>query len=145
MADTILLKHQNKSNMPMRIQYFYDGRAVVRFGVIELPVEKSAWIDRAFMMGFRLDPETDRPLELADIRRMANGQVVIAPEPEATESAESAGEDVEGTDIGGQPASDDGVRESELPGSDSLPEEGLDGSIGDGVEASDSGDESASD
>ena len=144
MAETILLKHQNKSNMPMRIQYFYDGRAVVRFGVIELPVEKSAWIDRAFMMGFRLDPETDRPLELADIRRMAAGEVVIVA-PAEPESTESAGEDVEGTDTGGQPSSDDGVRESELPGSDSLPEEGLDGSVSDGVEALDSGDEPASD
>jgi len=137
MAETILLKHQNKSNMPLRIQYFYDGRATVRFGVIELPVDKAAWIDRAFMMGYRLDPETDRPYELGEIRRLALGQVVIAPAEQ--ESAESAGEDVEGTDVGGLPVGEDGVRESEQPRDEGVSEPEVDSGVGDGADDDTSG------
>lgn len=111
--------------MPLRVQHFYDGRAEVRFGVIEIPVNKPAWIERAFIMGFRLDPETDRPYDLGQIRAMAAGQPVVATEPQAPESTESAGEDVEGTDDGGQSPSEDGVRESELPGDDGVPEAGM--------------------
>lgn len=134
MAETIFLKHQNRSNMPLRVQYFYDGRATVRFGVIELPVSKPAWIERAFIMGYRLDPETDRPFEIAEIRAMAAGSPVVAPEPQAPESTESAGEDVEGTDDGGQSPSEDGVRESEPEGDGSLPEAGLDSGVGIGAD-----------
>lgn len=103
---SIFLKHQYQSNMPLRTQYFYDGRAPIRFGVIELPADKPAWIDRSFILGFRRDPESGRLLELNEIRAMARA---------AVESTESAGETSEGSDLGGQPAGEDGLRTSEQP------------------------------
>ena len=109
MANTIRLKHQFRTEMPLRVQYFYDGRAQVTQGVIELPADKPAWIDRSFQMGFRLDPETGRQLSLMEVRALATAA-----------SAESAGDTDEGTDGGGQSAGEDGLRESEPTRADSV-------------------------
>lgn len=124
MAEVILIKHSLASNMPFRRMYFYDGETIVRFGVIELPVDKEHWMQRAFMLGFRYDPETGRLLELDEIKKMARA---------IKESAESAGDDVEGTDTGGLPAGEDGLRESELPSDEGIPESGVDSGVSDGA------------
>lgn len=87
----IRLKHQYKDTVPLRTFYFYDGRTVVRNGVIEIPADKPSWLDRAFMVGYRLDPETGKPLELAAIRARA-----AAPATKS-ESTKSAGASVEGS------------------------------------------------
>lgn len=122
MSEVIRLKHQYRSNMPLRVQYFYDGRAEVKYGVIELPVDKPAWIDRAFMIGFRCDPESGRVLTLLEVRALARG-----------DSAESTGETDEGSDGGRQPADEDGVRSSEQPRGEGLLVPVVASGVGDGA------------
>jgi hypothetical protein len=105
----LFLKNVYENTIPEQEYYFYDGRTTVRFGVIELPAENTTWIKRAFGDGFRIDPDSGETLDYYQVITRA-------------ESAVSAGEDVEGTDLGGQPAGEDGLRESELPRDASVPE-----------------------
>lgn len=78
MARTIRLKH-TLYTLPEYVEYFYDGQAVVKNGVIELPADNPTWLQRAWIVGYRLDPETGK--EIADWRTLL-----------VDESAESAGE-----------------------------------------------------
>lgn len=133
MANTIFLKHLYPSNIPLRTQYFYDGRAVVRYGTIELPVDRPAWLDRAFILGFRCDPDTGRAMELTEIRALAEAEL------NAT-STESAGEVDEGLDAGGQPGGADGVRPRKQSRSKSVSKAGLDSGVGDGATVEAEGD-----
>jgi hypothetical protein len=108
----IFLKHLRKNEVPAQLFYFYDGQTVVRYGVIELPADNTTWIKRAVNEGFRLDPDTDELLDYYQIVARA-------------ESAMSAGDNVEGTNLGGQPAGEDGLRESELPRDAGVPASGV--------------------
>jgi len=106
------LKHIHENTLPEQIYYFYDGRTTVRFGVIELPAGNITWLKRAFMEGYRLDPDSGKLLDYYE---------AIA----RSESAMSAGAEVESPDLGGQPVGEDGVRESELPRDASVPASGV--------------------
>lgn len=105
MAETFKLKHIYPNELPDQKFYFYEGEADVHFGVIELPVDPiyEHWAMRAWMKGFRLDPETGVELTRDEVVALARG-----------ESTKSAIEDAdEGTNAGGQPAGEDGVRTSQ--------------------------------
>lgn len=122
MAETLYLKHIYPNELPDQKFYFYEGEVDVHFGVIELPRDPqfTHWVQRAWMKGYRLDPVSGREYGLDELVAML--------------STKSADEDAdEGTDGGGLPAGEDGLRESELPRDESLPEEGLDGGNGDGA------------
>lgn len=129
MADTLYLKHIYPNELPNQKFYFYEGEVDVHFGVIELPRDPGFvhWVQRAWMKGYRLDPVSGRSYELDELVAML--------------STESAVEDAdEGTDAGRLPAGEDGLREGELPRDESLSEEGLDGSDGDGADVREDGD-----
>jgi len=110
--------------------YFYDGRAEVHYGIVTLPAEKPAWIQRVFMKGYRVDPVTGKVLELAEIMHMA--QDAISP-PVAVESTKSAGENVENTHTRGQSARSNRLRESQSDSGKSLSKRGLGDSVSDGI------------
>jgi len=106
------LKHIYPNDLQEQIYYFYDGRTTVRYGVIELPAENITWLKRVFMEGYRIDPDSGKLLDYYEALAKS-------------ESAMSAGAEVEGTDLGGQPVGEDGVRESELPRDASVPASGV--------------------
>lgn len=126
MADKLYLKHIYPNELPQQKFYFYEGEVDVRFGVIELPRDPAFqhWAQRAWMRGYRLDPETGREISRDELIASLS-----------TESASSATQESanEGSDGGGQPTGEDGLRESELPRTDSVPEEGLGSGVSDGA------------
>lgn len=130
MAETVRLLSTKGRAQLIEVFYFYDGETPIKDGIVEIPVDRPEWVQRAYIMGYRFDPETEEVLTLAEAIAGGRKATVAPAEPESTESA---GEDVEGSDFGGLPAGDDGVREGELPRDESVPVEGLDGSVGDGV------------
>lgn len=139
MADVIRLKHTHIGHqIPTRRQYFYEGEVPVNYGVIELPrsPQFAHWALNAWLKGFRIDPDTGRQVSRDELYAMLENkpravetepvgetsteyQFEEIPEsedflstPSAEESTESAGDNVdEGSDSGGQPAGEDGVRE----------------------------------
>ena len=129
-TEVIKLKHIYPNELPDQKFYFYEGECDVHFGVIELPRDPAFthWAQRAWMKGFRLDPETGENVSRDEL------DILLS------DSGKTAGEAVEGTILGGQPASDDGLRESQLTSTNSLPVEGLDSSLGDGDADEASGD-----
>lgn len=62
--DTVSLKH-TIWNTGIRTVYFYEGEAVARDGVITLPRSKPEWIQRAWVLGYQLDPKTGKSIDLA--------------------------------------------------------------------------------
>jgi len=139
MATVRLLSVKGRAQLIERF-YFYDGEVPIVKGVVEVPQDRPEWVQRAYIMGYRHDPETEEMLTLDEA--LAGGKKTPVPYATAVEqeSAESTGETDEGTDGGGQPAGEDGVRESEQPRLESVLEEGLDGGVGDGAAVEGSGD-----
>ena len=131
-TEIIKLKHIYPNELPDQKFYFYEGECDVHYGVIELPRDPAYthWAQRAWMKGYRLDPETGENVSRDELDVLLSG------------SAQSAGEAVEDTISGGQPASEDGLRESELASTGSIPSEGLDSGVGDGDADEAGGDES---
>lgn len=109
------LKHIFPNALPEQEYYFYDGRTKVHYGVIDIPSGNTTWLQRAFQEGYRVHPVSGQLLEWWQVLAL-------------DESALSAGEEVEGSDLGGQPAGEDGLRSSELPRDASVPSEGVDSS-----------------
>lgn len=140
MADTVRLLSTKGRAQLIEVFYFYDGEVPIKDGIVEIPLSHPEWVQRAYIMGYRYDPVTEEVLTLDEALAGGRAAAVAPAEPESTESA---GEDVEGTDVGGQPVGDDGVRESEPESTDSLPEEELDSSVGDGVAVLEEGDDAS--
>ncbi len=122
MAETLYLKHVYPNEVEAQKYYFYEGEVDIHYGVIELPLvpERSHWGMRAWMKGYRLDPETGREITRDELVGLYEGVPLPEPEttetqPETAESTESAGENdgEEDTSTGGQPAGEDGVREGQ--------------------------------
>lgn len=68
-----------------RAVIFYEGELTAKDGVVEVPNDKPEWIRRAWVLGYRLDPENDSEyLRLEDI-------------PTEDKSAKSEGKKNEGT------------------------------------------------
>jgi hypothetical protein len=106
MAEKVLLKHIYPNELPNQKFYFYEGEVDVHFGVIELPRDPAFthWAQRAWMKGYRLDPVSGREISLDELVASLS-----------TKSADSAVQESadEGSDGGGQPAGEDGVRTSQ--------------------------------
>lgn len=113
---SVFLKNQYPNSIQEMKYYFYDGETVVRYGVIEIDASRPEWVRRAYIEGYSLDPASGKALAWADVERL-------------TESAKSAGDDVEGPDTGGQPSSEDWLREGEQPRDASVPQGGVDSSV----------------
>ncbi len=65
MGNTVSLKHT--VHTADRVLYFYDGEAEVKKGVVSVSLDRPEWVQRAWILGYQLDPKTDKPLALADI------------------------------------------------------------------------------
>lgn len=105
MADTVRLMHTHMRGD--RKFYFYEGETDVEGGVISLPTNRPEWIRRAWVMGWRLNPETGATVSVAD---------ALAGNIEAAKTAEdSSKEQDENSDSGRQSGPDNGVREGEQP------------------------------
>lgn len=144
MAETLQLKHTHIGHeQPEYKFYFYEGEADVHFGVIDLPLDPNFehWALRAWLKGYRLDPETNEEITRDELLDRIHGTTNAAPAE--AESTESAGDDVEGTDAGGLAPDADGVRESEPARDEGVSGEGLGSGVGDGSTGEGSGDESA--
>jgi hypothetical protein len=66
------LKHTLPNELPEQRYYFYDGEAIVHFGVIEIPRDGAHqhWAQRAWMKGYRIDPKTGQELSLEEVLRL---------------------------------------------------------------------------
>lgn len=108
MADKVRLLSTKGRAQLIEVFYFYDGEVPIANGVVEIPVDRPEWVQRAYIMGYRHDPVTEEVLTLDEA--LAGGRVPVAPaEPESTKSA---GDDIETVDAGRQPAGNNGVRTS---------------------------------
>lgn len=133
MPDTIELLNPFLRKNPISVMHFYDGRAPIKGGVVTIPTSKPHWVQRALIMGFKFNPD-------GTPYRRENPQPATVEVALVEDSAESAGDTSEGTDGGGLPAGEDGLRESEQPRDGSDDGEGDGGSVGDGVADDPSGD-----
>lgn len=121
--------------------YFYDGELPIEGAVLTIPASRPEWIQRAWIQGFRMTAEGRVIADLAKhIRAELADEAETPVEPETpTETAQSGEENTnEGPSDRGQSVEDDGVRSSEPDRDGSLPEGGVDGSVG--GEPSDGGD-----
>lgn len=144
MADTVrLLSVKGRAQLIERF-YFYDGEVPIKDGIVEIPLDRPEWVQRAYIMGYRHDPVSEEVLTLAEALSGTRA-TPVTEETQATESTESAGDDVEGSDAGGQPVGEDRVREGEQPRADIVPEERLDSSVGDGVAVAEEGNDTPAD
>lgn len=98
MASNVQLKHQFFGGD--RKFYFYEGSVDVKGGVISLPVSHPEWVQRAYTMGYRADPDGGKVLSWNEVvTRMTQ-----------EDSSEEHDED---TDSGRQPDADNRLREGE--------------------------------
>lgn len=91
--------------------FFYDGELPVVGGVVTIPDGNDNWAGAAYIHGYQIDPDTGEHLIYGDVVDRA-----LASEVAKSDEKEDADEGAaEGSDAGGQPVSEDGVRTSEQP------------------------------
>jgi len=140
MAQTVRLLNVKGREQLIERFYFYDGECAIKDGVVEIPLDRPEWVQRAYILGYRQDPDDEHVLTLAEA--LSGGAEAPA---ETQESAESTGDTDEGSDVGGQSTGPDGLRESEPEGYEGFYETFVGSGVGDGVAVSGSGDESSPD
>ena len=59
MSNTVTLKHVTHT-VPARYEYFYDGQAVARDGLLTLPAEQVSQLRAAYFRGYQDTPEGKR-------------------------------------------------------------------------------------
>jgi|WetSurMetagenome_2_1015567.scaffolds.fasta_scaffold1192280_2 hypothetical protein len=97
----ITLRHSVHS-MPVRVEYFYDGLAVARDGLISIPAENREHIRAAFFRGYQ---------DTHDGRRLNDFQELDSYiDEQATKTAKSAEVDHEGSDTRRQSTTKHGIR-----------------------------------
>lgn len=47
--------------------YFYEGEVEAKEGVVSVPRDKPEWVRRAFILGYRLNPNTGEEYRLEDL------------------------------------------------------------------------------
>ena len=114
MVKTVTLKH-GRDRLPMRMEFFYDGQAVARNGLLTLPVDNMVHIKAAFFRGYQYTPEGmwlhTVPEVEEYIRSLDEGnKPETAPAPEPVMTAESAEVIDESDDTGRQPDTEHRVR-----------------------------------
>lgn len=71
-----------------RTVHFYDGSLEATDGVVDVPSDKPAWVQRAWILGYRLDPETGENIPHADLlARIVDESAESADEEKADEPA----------------------------------------------------------
>jgi len=91
MAKTVkLLSTKGRAQLIERF-YFYDGETTIKDGVVEIPLDRPEWVQRAYIMGFRHDPKTEEIITLDEA--LAGGRVA----PDMPVSAKSTGGKREGS------------------------------------------------
>jgi hypothetical protein len=114
---SVTLKHIVRRHGKQAV-FFCDGAATAEDGLLTLPTDRPAWIRKAWLSGYNLNPDTDeRLMDWAAVERLMNAESVEV----STESTEETSED---SHAGGQSEDTDGVRETEQGSSDSVPEGG---------------------
>ena len=83
MADTVRLLSTKGRAQLIETFYFYDGETPIKDGVVEIPVDRPEWVQRAYIMGYRHDPVTEEVITLDEA--LAGGRVpAVAEAPVAT-------------------------------------------------------------
>lgn len=62
----IRLKHTIWSEGTKQV-YFYEGELTAKDGVVSIPADRPEWVRRAWVLGYRLDPESGEPQRLEDL------------------------------------------------------------------------------
>jgi hypothetical protein len=116
MSKTVTLRHMS-SILSVKVEYFYDGQAVARDGLLTLPVNHEQHLKAAYFRGYQKTPEGKWLRGFEDL--MEYVREVAAPKPApveavpVTQTAESAEEVTdESNDDGGQSPTTDRVRSS---------------------------------
>lgn len=50
-----------------RLVHFYDGQLTAKDGVISIPSDNPSWIRRAWILGYRLDAKTKKPVGIEEL------------------------------------------------------------------------------
>ena len=66
MSNTVTLKHAFHT-LPERYEFFYDGQAVAKDGLLTLPVDNVNHIRAAFFRGYNLTTDGERLVTFADL------------------------------------------------------------------------------
>lgn len=117
--NTVKLKHAIARH-GNKVVHFYDGMLIAYDGIIEVPVDREHWIKRLWMTGYNLTPSGERLWTWQQVLELAQGKPTI-DEPKPTKKKKKEDAD-EGADSGRQPVAEDGVRQGEPTGSESIPE-----------------------
>ena len=91
MSDTVTLKHALHT-LPERYEFFYDGQAVAKDGLLTLPVDNVNHIRAAFFRGYNMTPDGERLVTFDDLNRyIAEGQTAKSAEDTDDKSTNTRG------------------------------------------------------
>lgn len=79
MSKTVTLKHALHT-LPERYEFFYDGQAIARDGLLTLPVDNVNHIRAAFFRGYNLTPEGERLVTFDDLDNYIESQTAKSAE-----------------------------------------------------------------
>lgn len=73
MSKTVTLKHALHT-LPERYEFFYDGQAVAKDGLLTLPVENISQVRAAFFRGYNLTADGERLVTFTDLDEYIESQ-----------------------------------------------------------------------
>ena len=125
MADTVrLLSVKGRAQLIERF-YFYDGEVPIVDGIVEIPLDRPEWVQRAYIMGYRFDPVSEEILTLdealAGARTPATAEAPVAT-TETPEGDVDGEQSTEGLAVELEGDSQAGVSEPEGEGSNEADE-----------------------
>lgn len=93
MAETVrLLSVKGRAQLIEKF-YFYDGEVAISDGIVEIPLDRPEWVQRAYIMGYRYDPVSEEILTLDEALAGARAPAVAEVPVAKTETPEG---DVDG-------------------------------------------------
>lgn len=79
MSKTVTLKH-SLHTLPERYEFFYDGQAVAKDGLLTLPVDNVNHIRAAFFRGYNLTTDGERLVTFDDLDNYIESQTAKSAE-----------------------------------------------------------------
>lgn len=79
MSNTVTLKHVTHT-VPARYEFFYDGQAVARDGLLTLPAEQVSHLRAAFFRGYQLTQDGRRLASFQELDQYVAEQTAMSAE-----------------------------------------------------------------
>lgn len=61
------IRMQHTIHTADKVVYFYDGEVEAKEGIVSVPRNRPEWVRRAFVLGYRLNPNTGEEYRLEDL------------------------------------------------------------------------------